>query len=439
MNLTPFPHQMTGARFLAERRVALLLDEMGLGKTAQVVLAADLIGARKILVICPAVVRVGWEDEFVTWQKIDRPIRAVEGRIRETPDPGVTVISHAALADAASVMALRAGAPYDLIVVDEIHEIRNWDAARTRAMYGENALYRCAPYFWGLTGTPVVNSAADLWPFAAGPLANQKSWWDWSMQFTVLKDAGNGDVRPIGLRQADVLADIFRSHVLRRTAESVGIRLPPLEVQDVMLPADPTALARAMAGLQQWDARRLTAALDDQDELKDSALASARRALGVAKAQALADHVRGILEAGEGPAVVFFQHTDVRKIAHAVLSTHAGYKVSWIDGSVTRTQLRAAREWFQAGRLDALLVQTQAGGVGLTLTRGCRAVIGELPWTAVALQQAIKRIHRLTQTRACRADVLRLKNCWLEDALATTVGRKHRASEDFLSRLTTNT
>lgn len=438
MSPTPFPHQLTGARFLAERRAALLLDDMGLGKTATAIMAADLIGARKILVVCPAVVRTGWEDEFVTWQKIERPIRAVGGRLLAAPGHGVTVVSHAALADAVSVAALRAGAPYDLVIVDEIHELRNFDAARTRAMYGEQALFRTASYFWGLTGTPVVNSAADLWPFAAGPLGNPKSWWDWSMQFTVLKDAGNGDVRPIGLRQADVLADIFRPHVLRRTADSVGIQLPPLEMRDVMLPADPTALARAMAGLQQWDARRLTAALDDQDELKDSALASARRALGVAKAQALADHVRGILEAGEGPAVVFFQHTDVRKVAHAVLSTRAGHKVSWIDGSVTRTQLRAAREWFQAGRLDALLVQTQAGGVGLTLTRGCRAVVGELPWTAVALQQAVKRIHRITQTRACRADVLRLKNCWLEDALATTVGRKHRASEDFLSRLTTN-
>ena len=34
----------------------------------------------------------------------------------------------------------------------------------------------------------------------------------------------------------------------------------------------------------------------------------------------------------------------------------AGYTVSWIDGKVTRAQLRAAKDWFQAGRIDVLLV-----------------------------------------------------------------------------------
>ncbi len=437
MRPTPFPHQHTGAAFLAERRFGLLADSMGIGKTACAIIAADTVQARRILVICPAVVRTNWEDEILTWQKMPRTVTTVEGRPRQPPGDGVTIVSHASLADKGSVAVLQKGGPYDAIIIDESHELRQFDAARTRNMFAPGGLLEQANRLWCLTGTPVVNSAADLWPLAFGPMRMQVSWWDWCMRFATLKPVGNGDVRPIGIREPGGLADLFRPVLLRRTPESVGVRLPPLAVHDVPLPADPTVLARAMAGLEHWNPQRLALALDEQDELRDSAMASVRRALGMAKATAVAEHVHAILAAGDGPVVAFFQHTDVRRAMHAALVAH-GHTVSWIDGTVTRPQLRAAKDWFQAGKLDVLLVQTQAGGVGLTLTRAHRAVVGELPWTAVALHQAIKRIHRIGQTAACTADVIRLQGCWLEDALASTVGRKHRASEDFLGRLTTN-
>ena len=85
-----------------------------------------------------------------------------------------------------------------------------------------------------------------------------------------------------------------------------------------------------------------------------------------------------------------------------------------------------------------LLVQTQAGGVGLTLTRAHRAVIVEIPWTAAALFQAIKRIHRISQVRACRADILLAPACWLDEVLSAVVTVKQKASDALLNLLTTN-
>ncbi|MEL7079533.1 MAG: SNF2-related protein, partial [Cyanobacteria bacterium J06582_2] len=61
---TPFPYQQIGARFLSQGTQRLLADEMGLGKSCQAVIAADMVGARNILVLCPAAVRINWQREF---------------------------------------------------------------------------------------------------------------------------------------------------------------------------------------------------------------------------------------------------------------------------------------------------------------------------------------------------------------------------------------
>lgn len=55
-----YRYQEEGASFLSMRRHALLADEMGLGKTVQAIIAAGIIGAGKLVVICPAIARSNW-------------------------------------------------------------------------------------------------------------------------------------------------------------------------------------------------------------------------------------------------------------------------------------------------------------------------------------------------------------------------------------------
>lgn len=446
-------HQISGGSFLAERGFAILLDPPGLGKTATTVIAADQANARKILVSCPSVVRSHWAREFASWQQIDRPIKIEEGFVKDTPGDGVTIISHAALADSMpllgesrtvrkgggmSLLNLRKAAPYDALIVDEVHQFRQPDAIRARNLWFPDGVWSWANHVWCLTGTPMVNSAADFWMLNLGPLRRSEiEWWAWCRQFCELKPHAYEGHVPYGIKNAEELAAYLRPHVLRRTFKSCGIELPPLTINHLTYQIDPTLLNRAMAGLENWTPERLAAAIEENDDLRDAAISRVRRALGIAKAPAVADHIGSILAGGQGPVVVFFQHTDVRDILLADLAGKYGFKVSWIDGKVSRKWIGDAEKWFQDGKLDVLLVQTDAGGMGLTLTRGNRAVVAELPWTAVALHQAIKRCHRITQTRPVTAEVLRISNCWLEDALASVVSRKHIASEKLMLLLET--
>jgi len=435
---TDYRHQETAAAFLSERRFAYLADEPGLGKTRSVVLAADRLKIRRILVACPGAVRRVWEAEFELWQSIDRQIVVEEGRLSVPPGRYVTtVVSHAALSHPTSMAYLCAGAPYDLLVVDEAHEYRRFDAARTKLLFGAGGLAGLASRVWLVSGTPVINSAGDLYPLVYGALRSPIGWMDFCSHYCEMRPDTFSGVKPVGVRNTAELADGLRPHLLRRTIASLGIKLPPLTIERSVLPVNPVEVAQAMAGLEDWTPQRLVLALADTDELRDAAIARVRRALGIAKAPAAAAYIEWLLHLGEGPVVAFFQHTDVRKEVYARLHW-VGRRVSWIDGTVTKIQLQAAQDWFRAGRLDVLLVQTQAGGQGLTLTRSHRGVMIELPWTSTAVEQAVKRIHRISQTVACAADILLAKDCWLDDVLAMVVERKRRAGDELLALLTSN-
>lgn len=432
------PHQKTGADFLANREFAFLLDEPGAGKTGQAIAAADRCHAKRILVISPAVVRNHWAISFENQQEIERPINVVELPTSYIPksDCTVTIISHAALVSKRRLAELDAADPYDVIILDESAEFRRFQAARTRNLYGERGLWTKCKHFWALTGTPIIGSAADLYPLVYGPLRRIYSpvpdWWDFCSVYTELRMDERGDWKAYGIKEAERLADLFRPYTIRRTLESAGIQLPSLTVVNKSVVLPPAALIDVMAGLEGWTPERLTTALSEQDELKDSALARVRRALGLAKASAVVDHIRSIGQ----PVVAFFQHTDVRNALGQPL-TDAGLRVAYIDGHVSRSQLTGAQTWFREGALDVLLVQTQAGGLGLTLTTSNRAIIAELPWTDAALSQAIARVHRYTQTRPVTAEIMQAEDVWLDAVLASVVRQKHVAAQSFLSLLTT--
>jgi SNF2 family DNA or RNA helicase len=446
MGLIDYSHQTTGAAFLAERRFALLADEPGLGKTRTTVLAADLVGAEKILVLCPGAVRRHWEAEFEQWSSRRRDVTVMEGFLDRPPGPGVTIVSHAVTSDAPahgkkrggrSVPALLEGGPYDAVIVDEAHEFRQYQAQRTRTLFAPDGIASRAAHCWNLSGTPIVNSAGDLYPMVFGGLGSPISWQDFCNHYAIMVPDTYLGTKPTGIQNAEELARGLQPYMIRRTIASLGIPMPPLDIQSRSIDIDQDALRRIMADLDGWTPTRLAEAMEDQDDLKDAVLARVRRALGLAKVNATARHILDIFTDGDGPVVVFFQHTDVRKELYSILSS-CNLRCSWIDGTVSKGQLAAAKAWFQDGRLDVLLVQTQAGGMGLTLTRAHRAVIAEMPWTATALFQAIKRIHRIGQTAGCLAETLAASGCWLDAAMAKVVGVKERASNRLLDLLTSS-
>ena len=434
------PHQRTGGSFLAPRTFALLADDPGLGKSATAVHGADLAGCQKILVLCPAAVRPHWARTFTEWQQIERPVTLLEGLPKALPGPGVTIASHEALAR--SPDGLRQ--PYDLVIADEAHAMRSWASRRTVNLYQpvsefglQQGAWSWAPRLWCLTGTPIVNSALDIWPIFYGALRQPVSYQMFCDRFAERMQLTDSGEKPVGLKNAPELAERMRPFTLRRTLESVGIALPPLTTQSSGFDLPPKVMAEIMAHLEGWTPQRLITALENSDDLKNADMMRVRRVLGTAKCLAVATWIwEQFTKHDSGPVICFFHHQDVRDKLYALLRP-CGLNVGWIDGKSGPKQLAAMELAFQNGEYDVLLAQIQTAGQGLTLHRSHTCCAAELPWTSMALLQAFKRIHRIGQLLPCSATVLKVNGFWLEDVMSGVISKKHLASETLLSLLTT--
>jgi len=174
--IDPNPHQIDAVIFALRRLPeggCILADEVGLGKTIEaglVIAQRCAEGAQRVLLIVPKSLIGQWQGELFNLFGI---------QTREDPasfsTPGVYLVGREFAGSERGAAALGAGPPFDLVVIDEAHEI----FAGLHKRYGRDGLYaedsddammahrvrgflRSAPVLL-LTATPMQNSLAELW------------------------------------------------------------------------------------------------------------------------------------------------------------------------------------------------------------------------------------------------------------------------------------
>lgn len=168
-----FPYQDIGSEYIADRERAGLHDEMGVGKTAQVIRGADLIGAKRGIVIAPAFLRANWISEFKKFalneyrlckgNTVHDFLAWKRGRFN------ILVTSYEQGTKWAKEV-VDSGEPIDFVACDEAHFLKNSETARTKAILGDdlqgnNGLIQWAQHFWHVTGTPMSNDPIDIFTF----------------------------------------------------------------------------------------------------------------------------------------------------------------------------------------------------------------------------------------------------------------------------------
>ncbi len=162
------PHQLEAAAFALEslpRGGCMLADEVGLGKTIEAgLVVAQLMaeGKSRILILAPATLRAQWQSELL--EKFDLDSVVVDGRsVRATGnvfDRTVPVIcSHPF---GANRWELLAQIPWDVVVIDEAHRLRNaWKPTHKQGKALKAGL-KGAPKLL-LTATPLQNDLMELY------------------------------------------------------------------------------------------------------------------------------------------------------------------------------------------------------------------------------------------------------------------------------------
>lgn len=74
----PLSHQITAIENLAGSKRYILADDMGLGKTTSTIIAAIETGSKRILIVCPASLKINWQREISNYT--DRSVYIAEGK-----------------------------------------------------------------------------------------------------------------------------------------------------------------------------------------------------------------------------------------------------------------------------------------------------------------------------------------------------------------------
>lgn len=167
------PHQIDAALFALQNPLSkgvILADEVGLGKTIEAALVMAQYWAekqRRIIVVCPAVLRRQWAAELE--EKFNLPsqvldartwnIQRKEGVVNPFDQQVISIVSYNFAARMADKLSL---IPWDLVVIDEAHRLRNAHRESHRTGQAIKKAFGSQKKLL-LTATPLQNSLLELY------------------------------------------------------------------------------------------------------------------------------------------------------------------------------------------------------------------------------------------------------------------------------------
>lgn len=430
-----------GLRLLNQNKNVLIADPPGLGKTIQAIGIINEIvkhhGSKAVLIVVPASLQANWHKELNTWLwpfkngKMSVAYLDTKG-MRKGVKAQIMIASYGIMSQKGIAEKIQEYFKYDLLILDEVHYLKNPKSNRTKAVLARNGLSRQASMGTiAMTGTPIVNRPIELFPVVAGlcPVAiNHKSFFEYGLRYCAGKketkrawggrtiDAWNFD----GASNLKELGTKLRSHfMIRRKKEDVLHDLPDKTVSVVYLDPSPGVKKVMKSGSILSKSAVLSKksfSEFDLDEDEDN-LSSYRRGLGIEKAPLAAEYIKTQLESGQDKVVVFAHHNDVLDVLKEQLHE---FGVVEIRGKTSREQRGRAVESFQENKgTRVFLGSITAAGVGLTLTAASYVAVVEPSWVPGENEQAIDRTHRMGQKNHVLAEYLLFEND-LDDIMLRT-------------------
>lgn len=418
-------YQVEGAHWLAKNAHAILGDDMGVGKTPQAILACDLVGARRVVVLCPAIGVINWQREFDRWS---------------LTTPELLVISYDKLvANKRTRDAVRKFCP-DTLVLDEAHYLKSIEAKRTKRVYGQFAhntgLAQIPKRVWLLTGTLTPNHVGELWTHLScfwPELIDRISYAEFLDRYTVQAVTPFGS-KVVGNKDVSEIRAILQKIRLRRRAEDVLEELPPLVWQDTVL----IKPAKAMPALDELenheDIQELWRVLEAADESATRALLTAEEPIALATIRRLTAIIKAPLVGAQlaeeltnnayDKVVVFVHHREALRLVAEAL---AAFLPAIVEGGQRDDLRQAGIDRFQRDdSCRCCIVQLQAGYHTITLNAAAQVVFVEQAWTPSVNVQAAKRAHRFGQKRPVFVRNFGLAGS-IDAAVAQVLSRKTKA------------
>ncbi len=405
----PMEHQTHAVRQLLARMRGrgMLSDEVGMGKTVEAGLAAlELVLrglVRRILALAPPSLLGQWKEEmagkfqldfvgpedpeFEGWDKHERILASLHTAKRE---PHASRI---------------AACPFDLLVVDEAHHLRN---ARTLSF---KFVQRIQPrYLFLLTATPVQNSVEDVFNLVSLVRPGQLATLAEFRRSFVRRD------EPLLPQRAEELRRALREAMIRNRRATSGVRFTRRYASTVRvemgesegrLYEEASALVRDLyargSAVNRSFLRTVQAELGSSPAAAAPTLArlgadgerlsaACRQAPATRKLDKLVEVVRGF-----GDRMIVFTRFQATHQELVRALEAAGVRTASIHGGMRFREKKENIEAFQSAA--RVLVSTDVGSEGRNLQFANAVVNFDLPWNPMRIEQRIGRISRIGQER----------------------------------------
>lgn len=436
--ITPFPYQLEGVQWLKQKRFALLADEMGLGKTAQALLAAKEVGAKRILIICPAVARVNWLREWQAWIDLPAPL-VVQKAVDFQPAYTGSLICSFEFATS-HLEQLKAHGKWDLVIIDEAHFLKSITSKRSRAILGKGGIVHHTRRAWALTGTPAPNHAGELWTYLRTFGATNLSYLEFINIYCRVEN-GFKDVLVVTgtkVEKAEELKSLLNKVMLRRLVQDVQKELPEVFFQSFVIERNILGMElenRELNEIEMKLKQYMDIFGDDIMELLKShdgevQLATLRRLTGLVKVNAFISLIADELEQKAYKKIVVFAiHSEVIDKIHLSLSSFGSVK---LYGATTPAQRQKAIDNFQNDPATRVFVgNILAAGTAITLHAADQVAFIEQDWVPGNNMQAVKRVHRTGQKNTVTARFFGLSNS-IDERISQVLKRKTQELETII-------
>jgi SWI/SNF-related matrix-associated actin-dependent regulator 1 of chromatin subfamily A len=388
----PLEHQKVAIEKLVGSKRFILADDMGLGKTTSTIIAALETDIKKILIICPASLKINWEREIRNYT--DRSVFIAESK-NFSNEHDFVIVNYDILKNFYDLKdkenSLITKGNFDLIIIDEAHYASNSQANRTKLI---NSFVKDVEYLWLLTGTPMTSRPINyynLLNLIESPVA--QNWMAYVIRYCqgYQFKAGNRKVWNVnGASNLEELRDRTSRQVLRRLKEDV-LDLPEKIITPVYLRLKSKEYENVMGEYYEWynknpnESKSLT--------VQFSKLMKVRQVIANEKITNTIEIIENILEQGK-KVIVFTNFTDTLQKIHS----HFGKQSVYLDGTCTKPQRQYAVDQFQENdKIKVFVGNLQAAGVGITLTAGEAVVFNDLSFVPAHHQQAEDRAYRYGQ------------------------------------------
>lgn len=411
--LSYFPYQVAGVEFLRDHKKCLLADEPGSGKSRMTIgLVNECPEIRKVLILCPASLRLNWHQELAKW--LIEPLTVLE------------VVSYDSAWRAGHFQRL-IDQPFDLVVMDEAHYIKNDESKRSMAA---QALAKSAPRVVLLTGTPVENVPSDLFPLLHTLVP--KMFPDF-MPFAIrycgaflqeIKVRGREKKvwNTNGASNEQELQDILRSTVMIRRLKRDVLPQLPKKVRQIIEIEN----SEASVGQEQETWKLVCHEIGYDEALAQlesgigpafTEMAGVRQEVALSKIPYVVEHVENLLRAID-KVVVFAYH---KAVVAALMEGLAAYNpVQHVGGMTDRAKDEAVKTFQTDETCRVFVGNIKSAGVGITLTASSTVVFAELLSVPSQMSQAEDRCCRIGTT----ADSVLVQHIVLNGSLDVHFARK---------------